>query len=131
MYYMYYEQIGALMNVALETPKTKPGKNAGTLTGKSYVTVSARVNADIKTSAQSVLEEKGLTVSIAVQRLLEHIAVTGDLPFGQGQPKLSREEIKRRLGAFKRAILPEPCNLTDDEIRQMRLKEKYGLHFDD
>jgi addiction module RelB/DinJ family antitoxin len=119
------------MDTVLETSKSNPEKMAETTGATPYVTISARVNADLKRNAQSVLEQNGLTVSAAVQRLLEHIVATGDFPFRQERPKLSKDEIVRRLQALQAFELPEPVNLTDDDIRQMRLREKHGLHFDD
>jgi antitoxin component of RelBE/YafQ-DinJ toxin-antitoxin module len=93
------------------------------------VTVSARVNAATKQSAQSIIESKGLTISAVFQRTLEDIARTGKVPQSTEQV-LSKEEIKRRVAVVMALQLPEPCNLTDDEIREMRLKEKYGVDFD-
>lgn len=98
---------------------------------RSYVTVTARVNAATKQSAQSILEEKGLSISIAVQRTLENVARTGDVPFLEQQTtQLSQKEISKRLKAVQAFELPEPINLSDAEIREMRLREKYGLDLD-
>lgn len=98
---------------------------------KSYVTVTARVNAATKKSAQSILESKGLTISTVVQRTLENIARTGEIPAAESrEDALSKEEIVRRLKAVRAFELAKPLKLTDDEIREMRLEERYGLDFD-
>jgi antitoxin component of RelBE/YafQ-DinJ toxin-antitoxin module len=118
------------LDSVLETQAAKAGKQPELKpkAKKTYVTVSARVNAATKQSAQSILANKGLTISKVFQRTLEDIARTGKVPHKTEQ-ELSKEEIKRRVAAVMALQLPEPCNLTDDEVREMRLKEKYGVDF--
>jgi antitoxin component of RelBE/YafQ-DinJ toxin-antitoxin module len=71
-----------------------------------------------------------MTVSAAVQSFFEHIAKTGVVPLEKSMPRFSREEAAQRLARFNALQLPKPCGTTDDEIKEMRLKEKYGLDTD-
>lgn len=100
---------------------------------RAQVMVSARVNAAVKQSAQAIVESKGLTISSVFQSTLERIARTGEVPETKPQQKLSAAELRQRLKAFEQFSVPKPGRfsaLTDDEIREMRLKEKYDLNFD-
>jgi addiction module RelB/DinJ family antitoxin len=89
--------------------------------------LTVRIDKDVKDKATSILHEKGLSISSAVQMLFDQIVKTGDLPVIATPSRPSEKEIQRRLQAFDRFQLTEPLHMTDEEIKTARIREKYDI----
>ena len=89
--------------------------------------LTVRLGRDVKEKATSILKARNLTPSAAVQRYFDVIVETGDVPFGREKPKPTLEEITRRLEAMRRFRTSKPLNMTDEEIRAARIKERYDI----
>ena len=96
------------------------------------VMVNARVAPAVQYKAAQVLKEEELTISAAIQGLLEYIAESGVVPdFLLEESDAEVERRKAVLEAFLESIENTPCpgydpNLTDDDIKYERLMRKYG-----
>jgi RHH-type rel operon transcriptional repressor/antitoxin RelB len=88
--------------------------------------LTVRLDSDIKDRGQAILKQQGFTPSQAVQRLFDYVVQKGSLPFADEQ-RPSAEELARRLAAFKQFHTKQPMNISDEEIRVMRLEERYGI----
>ena len=89
--------------------------------------LTVRLDKDVKEKATKTLRQKGLTPSTVVQQLFDLIVKTGDVPFQIEATPLSAEEKERRVNALSRFHTKQPMQLTDDEIRAARLKDKYDI----
>jgi addiction module RelB/DinJ family antitoxin len=108
----------------------RAGKKGGDHLRKADTVITVRLDARTKERAQEALRGKGLTVSAAVQRLFDYIAKTGNLPFEESKPRFSKEEIAQRLEKFNSLQLSRPLNITDEEAREMRMRDRYADYFD-
>jgi RHH-type rel operon transcriptional repressor/antitoxin RelB len=88
--------------------------------------LTVRLDGEVKERATSVLRAKGLTPSAAVQQFFDYILRTGDLPFGARETP-AFDEVERRLALFRRFQLSEPLQMTDEEVRAARLRERHGI----
>jgi len=89
--------------------------------------LTVRLNKGVKEKATKILQSKNLTPSAAVQRYFDLIVQTGDVPYLQKPERLSVEEIELRLDAMRRFHTKVPLNMTDDEIKAARIKDRYGI----
>lgn len=87
--------------------------------------VTSRMDARIKDRGSLVMRREGLTPSQAVRQLFEYAARHDQLPFPAKAP-LSKAEAKRRIAKFDACHTKRPLTLTDDELREQRLKDRYG-----
>jgi RHH-type rel operon transcriptional repressor/antitoxin RelB len=88
--------------------------------------LTVRLDSEVKERASSVLREKGLTPSGAVQQFFDYVLRTGDLPF-KADERPGSDEIARRLALFSRFQLNEPLQMTDEELRAARIRERHGI----
>lgn len=89
--------------------------------------LTVRLKREIKEKATKTLSSKGLTASVVVQQLFDEIVKTGEVPFIKASKRPSREEIEQRLQAMRQFHTKHPLNITDDEIRAARMKDKYDI----
>lgn len=90
--------------------------------------LTVRLDTDLKERGTRVMERHGLTPSQSVRKLFAYAAQNDTLPF-EGEQSASREDIARRIAAFDACHTKTPLSLSDDELRALRLRERYG--FDD
>ncbi|MDR0514090.1 MAG: type II toxin-antitoxin system RelB/DinJ family antitoxin [Coriobacteriaceae bacterium] len=88
--------------------------------------LTVRIDKDIKRKATAILQEKGMTVSLLVQSVLDSIVMTGDLPVVIKPDRPTRDEVSRRIKILKALELPVSIMMTDDEVREERLRDKHG-----
>jgi RHH-type rel operon transcriptional repressor/antitoxin RelB len=88
--------------------------------------LTVRLDRSKKERGTAILKAKGMTPSGAVQKLFDYVVRTGDLPF-EKTPGLSEDEIAHRTASFKALQLNTPLNMTDEEIREARLRERHGI----
>ncbi len=88
--------------------------------------VTSRMDARIKDRGSAVMRREGLTPSQAVRQLFEYVARHDKLPFST-KPSLSQEEVRRRIARFDACHTKQPLTSTDDELRDQRLRDRYGL----
>jgi addiction module RelB/DinJ family antitoxin len=88
--------------------------------------LTVRLDQSKKERGTAILKAKGMTPSAAVQQLFDHVVRTGDLPFESRHP-LSEDEVTRRMASFKALQLSTPLNMTDEEIREARLRERHDI----
>lgn len=89
--------------------------------------LTVRLDENIKAAGTRIMKELGYTPSAAVRELFEYTIKNEKLPFETVQ-KPTESEIKRRIALFDQFHTKEPMNLSAHEIKEMRLKEKYGLN---
>lgn len=87
--------------------------------------LTVRLDAATKEQATAIMRRYGYTPSMAVRRLFGYVVKHDELPFNK-QEKPTKDEIKRRIAAFDACHTKNPTGLTDAEIRELRLKERYG-----
>ena len=88
--------------------------------------LTVRLDGTVKEQASAVMRRYGYTPSSAVRRLFDYAVKHDKLPFDERE-KPSREEIKRRIAAFDECHTKQPSGMGDDEIREARLRDRYGL----
>ena len=67
-----------------------------------------------------------MTRSSAVQLLFNSIVEKGDLPF-ENKDTLSKDEIKQRMLAFNKLQLSNSVQMTDEEIKYARIRDRYDI----
>lgn len=88
--------------------------------------VTARMDAGTKLRASEVLEREGLSSSEAIRLFFEETVRRGSLPFQrEGRPE--RSELIRRIAAFDACRAKGMGNMTDEQLRNARMKDRYGL----
>ncbi len=87
--------------------------------------LTVRLDAAVKEQATAVMRRFGYTPSTAVRRLFDYAAKHDALPFDQ-RDKPSKEEIRRRIAAFDACHVKRSIDLTEEEIREERLRVRYG-----
>lgn len=88
--------------------------------------LTVRLDADIKAQGTAVMNRLGLTPSQAVRKFFDFVASNDALPFID-EPSQSEEELTARLQAFDNCHTKNTLRLTDTEIREARLRERYGF----
>ncbi len=87
--------------------------------------LTVRLDSDMKGQGTAVMRRCGYTPSEAVRRLFDYAVKNDALPFDR-QEKPTKEEIRQRIAAFDACHTKHPSGMTDDEIREERLRERYG-----
>ena len=82
--------------------------------------MTVRLNGDMKERAA------GYTPSSAVRRLFEYTVKHDGLPFEKSE-KPDRDELRRRIEAFDQVHTKRPLTMSDEELREARLKDRYGF----
>lgn len=88
--------------------------------------LTVRLDNKVKEQGAAVMRRYGYTPSSAVRRFFDYAVKHDALPFDQ-QDRPSKEEIRRRIAAFDACHTKCSSGMTDDEIREARLRERYGL----
>lgn len=88
--------------------------------------LTVRLDSAAKEQGTAVMKRFGYTPSSAVRRLFEYAVKHDALPFDQHE-KPSKEEIERRIAAFDACHTKHPSGMTDEELREARLRDRYGL----
>ena len=88
--------------------------------------MTVRLSSDMKERAAAIMRREGYTPSSAVRRLFEYTVKHDSLPFEKNE-KPDAEELRRRVEAFDRVHTKRPLTMTDEELREARLKDRYGF----
>lgn len=88
--------------------------------------LTVRLDDEVKKQGAAVMSRCGYTPSSAVRRLFDYAVKHDSLPFEQRE-KPDAEEIKRRIAAFDACHTVRSTGMTDEEIREARLEDRYGL----
>lgn len=89
--------------------------------------LTVRLDGTVKEQAIAVMKRLGYTPSSAVRCLFDYTVKHDALPF-EHREKPDRDEIRRRIDAFDACHTKHPSHMTDEEIREARLKDRYGLN---
>ncbi len=89
--------------------------------------LTIRLDSAVKTEGSAVMRRLGTTPSRAVRSLFDFAVKHEALPFPVDTPQ-SESEIERRVRAFDRCHTARPLTLTDDELREERLRSRYGFN---
>ncbi len=87
--------------------------------------LTVRLENEVKEQGVAVMRRCGFTPSEAVRRLFDYAVKNDSLPFEQHE-RPSKDEIRRRIAAFDACHTKKPSGMSDEEIREERLKERYG-----
>lgn len=87
--------------------------------------VTTRMDASLKDRGGAVMRREGLTPSQAIRQLFEYAAQHDALPF-PSKARPSKAEIAKRIAAFDACHTKAPLTLSDDELREQRLRERYA-----
>lgn len=87
--------------------------------------LTVRLDASVKDRGTSIMRKLGTTPSKAVRELFDFAIKHDALPF-PASSSTTDEEIRRRIQAFDRCHTKSPLTLTDDELREERLRSRYG-----
>lgn len=90
----------------------------------------ARIDSEVKSSAESILEQLGITPAVAIQMLYKQIIIHQGIPFALKLPvkkpitvgSLTREELDAELMKGVQSI-KSGNTFTDDEVDTMLSKE--------
>lgn len=88
--------------------------------------LTVRLDDAVKRQGTAVMRRCGYTPSTAVRRLFDYAIKHDTLPFDERE-KPSKEEIRRRITLFDACHTKRSIDMTDEEIREARLGERYGL----
>lgn len=88
--------------------------------------LTVRLDAETKQRGTQVMERLGLTPSQAVRKLFDYVSANDALPF-ESKDKPSREEIRKRIAAFDTCHTKSPLAMSDEELREERLKNRYEI----
>ena len=101
--------------------------------------LTVRLDSNVKERGSAVMKENGLTPSQAVRKLFDYAVKNDALPF-KDESAQDKASIKKRIAAFdalrvgtptlKKSVEPfgKPLSqVTDDDIKSARMKERYGL----
>lgn len=88
--------------------------------------ITARIDEEIKARASAIMKRQGYTPSAAVQRLFEYTVKYDALPF-EDRERPSEEEIRRSVEALDACHTKHALNLTDEELREDRLRDTHGF----
>ena len=88
--------------------------------------LTVRLDPAIKSQGSAVMERLGTTPSKAVRELFDFAVRNDAPPFGDAPSDfLTRRSM--RIAAFDRCHTKKPLALTDDELRDERLRSRYGF----
>lgn len=88
--------------------------------------LTVRLDEELKTRATKVMKRQGITPSSAVQDLFEYVVKYDSLPFKE-DIKPEKSEIERKVKALDALRLSQPSGMSDEEIREGRINERYGF----
>lgn len=101
--------------------------------------LTVRLDSEVKERGSAVMKENGLTPSQAVRKLFDYAVRNDALPF-KDEGVQDKTSIKKKITAFDALRLGAPAlkksgepfdkplsQLTDDDIKAARMKERYGL----
>lgn len=88
--------------------------------------LTVRLDQETKNKGTEVMKDLGFTPSQAVRKLFDYTVAHDCLPF-DFDPKHPRKDISDQIAAFDSCHTKEPIRLTDNEIRDARLKDNHAL----
>lgn len=88
--------------------------------------LTVRLDQETKSKGTEVMKDLGLTPSQAVRRLFDYVVTHDSMPFDLGQ-KQPNKDVSDRIAAFDRCHTKKPIGLTDNELRDARLKDRHAL----
>uniref|UniRef100_A0A7C9JR10 Translation repressor RelB n=1 Tax=Muribaculaceae bacterium Z82 TaxID=2304548 RepID=A0A7C9JR10_9BACT len=88
--------------------------------------LTVRLDASVKAEATAVMERLGTTPSRVVRSLFDYAVQHEALPpLADGRP--SEDEVVRRIRAFDQCHTLRPLTMSDEELREERLRGRYEL----
>jgi RHH-type rel operon transcriptional repressor/antitoxin RelB len=94
-----------------------------TINMSSILTV--RLDDDTKRQGTEILLRHGLSPSAAVQKLFAYVVKHDRLPFVDRE-RPSKDEMTRLVAVLDAFHTKTPSGMTDDQIREARMRERYG-----
>lgn len=88
--------------------------------------LTVRLDAHIKEQGAAVMKQQGISPSQAVRKLFDYAVIHDALPFSELE-KPHGDDMRERIAAFDRCHTKRPLALSDDELREARLRERYEL----
>lgn len=90
--------------------------------------ITVRMDSAMKDSGAAAMKKCGYTPSQAVRKLFQYAAAHGSLPFdAEDAGNLSKAEKHRRLRALEEFHTKEPLEMTDEQIREARLRDRHAF----
>lgn len=88
--------------------------------------LTVRLDSNLKERGTHVMRQCGFTPSQAVRNLFDYVVANNGLPFVE-KPGADKDAVRERIRAFDRCHTKEPLTLSDEELRDERLRERYGF----
>lgn len=91
--------------------------------------LAVRLDEAVKVHGTEIMQRNGYTPSSAVQELFAYVVKHERMPFDRSD-KPDQPTVERRLAALKALKVPADgngCDASDDDIRAMRIEERYGI----
>lgn len=88
--------------------------------------LTVRLDSNLKERGTRVMKQCGFTPSQAVRNLFDYVVANNGMPFAE-KPEADKGAIRERIRAFDRCHTKEPLTLSDEELRDERLRERYGF----
>ncbi len=89
--------------------------------------LTVRLDETTKKQGSLAMQRCGYTPSKAVRELFEYAIKHEALPFDKRE-KPSKAEIRKRVALFDECHTKAPLEMTDDQVREARLEERYGFN---
>lgn len=88
--------------------------------------LTVRLDKEVKERGVAVMSELGYSPSAAVRALFDYVIKHDSLPFLE-EKRLEEAEIRKRIAAFVACHTAEPFTMTDEELREARLRNRYDF----
>ncbi|MDO4443118.1 MAG: type II toxin-antitoxin system RelB/DinJ family antitoxin [Slackia sp.] len=88
--------------------------------------LAVRIDDAVKMRGTEIMRKSGYTPSSAVQELFAYVVKNERMPFERDE-KPDDRAVKKRLAALSALKAPAAGVATDEEIRAMRIEERYGI----
>lgn len=88
--------------------------------------LTVRLDKEVKERGIAVMSELGYSPSAAVRALFDYAIKHDSLPFPE-EKHLKEADIRERIAAFDACHTAEPLAMTDEELREARLRDRYDF----
>lgn len=88
--------------------------------------LTVRLDGTMKECGTEVMRKYGYSPSQAVRKLFDYAVKHDALPFESAE-NADKEHVRKRIAAFDSLRARRPSGLSDEELRDERLRSRYGL----
>lgn len=90
--------------------------------------VTSRIDSGLKERVANILQKNGLTTSDAIRQMFEDV-VMNNSPTYLKERETDKKEVKSKIARLDSLYVHGYENSTDDELREMRIEDRYASSF--